>query len=103
MDGLQAHLDDSGAWPSVGHSPKPPPHCPLSTTEQGALHTLVPSQNNFKTVTMTRMNRWTNSPMSSRAFLHCAVRKALGSAEDLLLPLVLDRKSPNRVGTGGHA
>lgn len=94
MDELQAHLDDSGAWPSAGRSPKPPPHCPLSTTEQGALHTLIPSQNNFKTVTMTRMNRWTNSPMSGRAFLHCAARKALGSAEDLPFAIGFRRKVP---------
>lgn len=94
MDELQAHLDDSGAWPSAGHSPKPPPHCPLSTTEQGALHTLVPSQNNFKTVTMTWMKRWTNSPMSGRAFLHCASRKPLGSAEDLPFATGFRQKVP---------
>lgn len=83
MDGLQACLDDSGAWPSAGHSPKPPPRHPLSATARGALHALAPSRNNFKTVTMTWTNGQTNSPMSGRAFLRCATRKALGSAEDL--------------------
>lgn len=83
MDGLQACLDDSGAWPSVGHSPKPSPRCPLSATAWGALHALAPSQNNFKTVTMSWMNGWTNSPVSGKVFLCCTARKALGSAKDL--------------------
>lgn len=30
MDGLQASLDDSGGWLSLGHSPKPCRHCTLS-------------------------------------------------------------------------
>lgn len=96
MDGLQACLDGSGAWLSVGHSPEP---CSLSAIARGELHALTPSR--YLQNSDSDLGDWRHHIQQDFPVLHS--QKHLVSVRIFLLLMVLDKKSPSRVGIGDHA
>lgn len=92
MDGLQACLDGSGAWLSVGHTPEPPPHCSLSAIAWGELHALTPSK--YLQNSDNDLGDWRHHIHQDFPMLHS--QKHLVSARIFLLLMVLDKKSPSR-------
>lgn len=96
-------MDSKPVWMSLEHgSPLDTAqslHCSLSAIAWGELHALTPSK--YLQNSDSHLGEWRHHIHPDVPVLHS--QKHLVSARIFLLLLVLDKKSPSRIGIGDHA